>query len=248
MSSRSHRNELPAPRLRDRSPICVRPLRFAPDLCRGGVGRTCSVWDIERAAARNPWGFLELLRDVKELAAYLHVPVSTVYDSRTRGFGPRAYRFGKTSASPPHVRDPRGCGVWASGQCMLRAPCYSSSPALLSTSVVVRCGCRARASTACGSRVVASSMSSRCSAGMSRSRKWSLDRTGRPARIWTAYREMCGGLPPPAHGRGASEAAARASAPRRSLMMFDRVANPAGSQDAAPRPCSARCRFGGAAE
>ena len=35
------------------------------------------------------------LLDVRELSAYLGVPVSTVYDWRTRGLGPRAYRFGK---------------------------------------------------------------------------------------------------------------------------------------------------------
>lgn len=45
-------------------------------------------------AAFNPWG-LEPLLDVAELAGYLGVPVSTVYDWRTRGLGPRAYRFGK---------------------------------------------------------------------------------------------------------------------------------------------------------
>lgn len=28
-------------------------------------------------------------------ASYLGVPISTVYDWRTRGLGPRAYRFGK---------------------------------------------------------------------------------------------------------------------------------------------------------
>jgi excisionase family DNA binding protein len=50
--------------------------------------------DIERAAVGNLWG-LEPLLDVKELAGYLQVPVSTVYDWRTRGVGPRAYRFGK---------------------------------------------------------------------------------------------------------------------------------------------------------
>jgi len=44
--------------------------------------------------ASNPWG-LEPLLDVGELAAYLGVPVSTLYDWRTRGLGPRAYRFGK---------------------------------------------------------------------------------------------------------------------------------------------------------
>ena len=50
--------------------------------------------DTERSPAGNPWG-LEPLLDVGELAAYLGVPVSTVYDWRTRGHGPRAYRFGK---------------------------------------------------------------------------------------------------------------------------------------------------------
>ncbi len=38
---------------------------------------------------------LEPLLDVSELASYLGVPVSTIYDWRTRGTGPRAHRFGK---------------------------------------------------------------------------------------------------------------------------------------------------------
>ena len=46
------------------------------------------------AITSNPWG-LEPLLDVGDLAAYLGVPVSTVYDWRTNGKGPRAYRFGK---------------------------------------------------------------------------------------------------------------------------------------------------------
>ena len=50
--------------------------------------------DSERTTAENRWG-LEPLLDVSELAAYLGVPVSTVYDWRTRGLGPRAHRFGK---------------------------------------------------------------------------------------------------------------------------------------------------------
>lgn len=50
--------------------------------------------DTDHTAADNPWG-LEPLLDVDELAAYLRVPISTVYDWRTRGLGPRAYRFGK---------------------------------------------------------------------------------------------------------------------------------------------------------
>ncbi|WP_259363312.1 helix-turn-helix domain-containing protein [Microbacterium esteraromaticum] len=50
--------------------------------------------DTEHSPAGNPWG-LEPLLDVGELAAYLGVPVSSVYDWRARGLGPRAYRFGK---------------------------------------------------------------------------------------------------------------------------------------------------------
>jgi len=46
------------------------------------------------AAPANTWG-LEPLLDVAELAAHLGVPVSTVYDWRTHGKGPAAYRFGK---------------------------------------------------------------------------------------------------------------------------------------------------------
>jgi excisionase family DNA binding protein len=42
----------------------------------------------------NPWG-LEPLLSVGELAAYLGVPVSTVYDWRTGGGGPVAHRLGK---------------------------------------------------------------------------------------------------------------------------------------------------------
>ncbi len=38
---------------------------------------------------------LPALMDVAELAAYLGVPISTVYDWRTRDKGPPAYRFGK---------------------------------------------------------------------------------------------------------------------------------------------------------
>ena len=35
------------------------------------------------------------LLDIGELSAYLGVPVSTIYDWRSRRVGPRAYRFGK---------------------------------------------------------------------------------------------------------------------------------------------------------
>jgi excisionase family DNA binding protein len=40
------------------------------------------------------WG-LEPLMDVAELASYLGLPVSTVYDWRVHGKGPAAFRFGK---------------------------------------------------------------------------------------------------------------------------------------------------------
>lgn len=42
----------------------------------------------------NPWG-LEPLMDINELADYLGVPVTTIYDWRSRNAGPPAYRFGK---------------------------------------------------------------------------------------------------------------------------------------------------------
>jgi excisionase family DNA binding protein len=45
-------------------------------------------------AGANPWG-LDPLLSVGELAAYLGVPVSTVYDWRTGGRGPVAHRLGK---------------------------------------------------------------------------------------------------------------------------------------------------------
>lgn len=38
---------------------------------------------------------LEPFLDVRQLAEYLGVPVSTVYEWRTHGRGPTAYRFGK---------------------------------------------------------------------------------------------------------------------------------------------------------
>ena len=42
----------------------------------------------------DEWG-LEPLMDVHDLAAYLGIPISTVYDWRVHGKGPAAYRFGK---------------------------------------------------------------------------------------------------------------------------------------------------------
>lgn len=50
--------------------------------------------DTPPPAPTGAWG-LEPLMDVTELAAYLGLPVSTVYDWRVHGKGPVAYRFGK---------------------------------------------------------------------------------------------------------------------------------------------------------
>lgn len=50
--------------------------------------------DSNDIADQNEWG-LEHLMNVREVAAHLRVPVSTVYDWRTRGLGPPAHRFGK---------------------------------------------------------------------------------------------------------------------------------------------------------
>lgn len=46
------------------------------------------------SASVDDWG-LDRLMDITEVATYLGVPVSTVYDWRTHGRGPTAYRFGK---------------------------------------------------------------------------------------------------------------------------------------------------------
>lgn len=43
----------------------------------------------------HPLPDLPPLLDIRELSEYLGVPVSTIYDWRSRGVGPRAYRFGK---------------------------------------------------------------------------------------------------------------------------------------------------------
>jgi excisionase family DNA binding protein len=46
------------------------------------------------SSSTDDWG-LEPLMDVAELASYLGIPISTVYDWRVHGKGPTAYRFGK---------------------------------------------------------------------------------------------------------------------------------------------------------
>jgi excisionase family DNA binding protein len=54
---------------------------------------------------------LDPLLDVGQLAAYLGIPVSTLYDWRTRGLGPPAYRLGKhLKFSVADVRE------WMAGQ------------------------------------------------------------------------------------------------------------------------------------
>lgn len=50
--------------------------------------------DASPAVPRDAWG-LEPLWDITELADYLGIPVATIYDWRTHGKGPTAYRFGK---------------------------------------------------------------------------------------------------------------------------------------------------------
>jgi excisionase family DNA binding protein len=50
--------------------------------------------DTPTSPPTDDWG-LEPLMDVHELAAYLGIPISTVYDWRVHGKGPAAYRFGK---------------------------------------------------------------------------------------------------------------------------------------------------------
>lgn len=54
-----------------------------------------SIYDDKQTSpSADGWG-LEPLMDVHELASYLGIPVSTVYDWRVHGKGPTAYRFGK---------------------------------------------------------------------------------------------------------------------------------------------------------
>ena len=45
-------------------------------------------------AALERWG-LERLLNINEVAAYLRVPVSTIYEWRMKGDAPEAHRFGK---------------------------------------------------------------------------------------------------------------------------------------------------------
>ena len=64
----------------------------------------------------DAWG-LEPLMDINELASYLGIPISTVYDWRVHGKGPAAYRFGKHLKSP--ISDVR---AWIAEQWELSIP------------------------------------------------------------------------------------------------------------------------------
>jgi excisionase family DNA binding protein len=50
--------------------------------------------DADISLSLEMWG-LEQLLDINELAAYLRVPVSTIYEWRMKGRAPRAHRYGK---------------------------------------------------------------------------------------------------------------------------------------------------------
>ncbi|WP_125099269.1 helix-turn-helix domain-containing protein [Leucobacter chromiireducens] len=50
--------------------------------------------DTQHPTPQPPPG-LEPLLSIEELATYLGIPISTLYDWRVRGHGPRAHRFGK---------------------------------------------------------------------------------------------------------------------------------------------------------
>lgn len=50
--------------------------------------------DADISLSLELWG-LEQLLDINELAAYLRVPVSTIYEWRMKGRAPRAHRYGK---------------------------------------------------------------------------------------------------------------------------------------------------------
>ncbi|WP_235781160.1 helix-turn-helix transcriptional regulator [Sinomonas notoginsengisoli] len=72
------------------------------------------------ASLPQPLPGLPPLLDIRELSAYLGAPVSTIYDWRARGLGPRAYRFGK------HLKFAvADVTAWIEAQC---DPASSSSP------------------------------------------------------------------------------------------------------------------------
>ena len=50
--------------------------------------------DNPTSSSIDDWGLAPLMA-VHDLAAYLGIPISTVYDWRVHGKGPTAYRFGK---------------------------------------------------------------------------------------------------------------------------------------------------------
>jgi excisionase family DNA binding protein len=58
----------------------------------GCLGRIAHLMGMSEESAK--WG-LEPLLGVSDLAEYLGMPISTVYDWRRNGLGPPGYRFGK---------------------------------------------------------------------------------------------------------------------------------------------------------
>ena len=50
--------------------------------------------DAENSLSLEQWG-LEKLFNINELAEYLRVPVSTIYEWRAKGRAPRAHHYGK---------------------------------------------------------------------------------------------------------------------------------------------------------
>ena len=60
-------------------------------------GRRCAHlldMDAENSLSLERWG-LEKLFSINELAEYLRVPVSTIYEWRAKGRAPRAHHYGK---------------------------------------------------------------------------------------------------------------------------------------------------------
>lgn len=88
----THHFDALAARSSRRAPAGARPCRLLP--VRGWEQDAPVRYGHRTQPYRQRWG-LEPLLDVGELAAYPGVPVSTDYDWRTRGLGPRAYRFAK---------------------------------------------------------------------------------------------------------------------------------------------------------
>ena len=57
------------------------------------LGVVAYLWSMD--SIDSSWTGLERLLSTAELAAFLGIPVTTVYDWRTRGCGPAAFKIGK---------------------------------------------------------------------------------------------------------------------------------------------------------